>query len=204
MARQVDESTCGSAVLAMLLLAGDPRRALDVASRPAGPAAAFATLQRTLKARTNRGPLGIPLWPDGLGTPPWGAARVARYGRVRYAHRVVGRRRGRDVLAAAAAAAGAGVPVPLFSGGDLDGGAAAAVPRHVVLLTAVGDGTARLYEPSSGSLHAVPEEALAAPDDVAGDDRAALTAALGGWPHVVWALLPRDARGLSPARRPLA
>jgi hypothetical protein len=54
---------------------------------------------------------------------------------------------------------------------------------------------ARLYEPSSGSLHAVPVAALMRPDESGPADRAALTAALGGWPHVVWALLPRDARG---------
>lgn len=200
-ARQVDESTCGSAVLAMLLLAGDPRRALELARWPGGPTTGFAALQRSLKERTNRGPLGLRTWPDALGTPPWGAARVARYGPVRYAHRVVGGRRAPAVLAAALASARAGVPVPLFSGGDLGGGAAAAVPRHVVLLTSAGDGTARLYEPSSGRLHAVPERALLGRGDEAAAERAALTAALGGWPHVVWALLPRDANG---GRRPLA
>lgn len=197
-ARQVDESTCGSAVLAMLLLAGDPQAALRLALRPPGPAAGFATLQRELKARTNRGPFGVRAWPDRYGTPPWGAASVARYGPVRYAHRVVGGGRGgrgRGVVAAAVEAAGAGTPAPLFSGGDLGRGLATAVPRHVVLLTTVDEVTARLYEPSSGSLHAVPVAALLRPDESGPADRAALTAALGGWPHVVWALLPRDARG---------
>jgi hypothetical protein len=195
-ARQVDESTCGSTVLAMLLLAGDPRAALRLARRPAGPAAGFATLQRELRARTNRGPLGLPAWPDRYGTPPWGAATVARYGPVRYAHRVVGGLgAGGGVVAAAVEAARAGAPVPLFSGGDLGRGLATAVPRHVVLLTAADEVTARLYEPSSGSLHAVAVAALLRPDEAGPADRAALTAALGGWPHVVWALLPRDARG---------
>ncbi len=194
-ARQVDETTCGSAVIALLLLAGDPRRALALARWSGGAAAGFAALQRSVRARTNRGLLGLPVWPDALGTPPWGAARVARYGPVRYAHRVVGGRRAPAVVGAALAAARAGVPVPLFSGGDLDGGAAAAVPRHVVLLTAVGDGTARLYEPSSGRLHAVPERVLLDPGEATAAHRAALVDALGGWPHVVWALLPRDANG---------
>jgi hypothetical protein len=194
-ARQVDQSTCGSAVLAMLLLAGDPGRTLELARWPDGPAAGFAALQRAVMARTNRGPLGLPLWPDALGTPPWGAARAARYGAVRYAHRVVGGSAGTGVLTAAVAAASTGVPVPLFSGGDLRRGMAAAVPRHVVLLTAVRDRTARLYEPSSGGLHAVPEAAILAAGSGDPGSRAALSAALGGWPHVVWALLPRDARG---------
>ncbi|MCK9792214.1 hypothetical protein M1843_00450 [Isoptericola sp. 4D.3] len=199
-ARQVDERTCGAAVLAMLLVAGDPRRGLELGRRPPGVAGSFAALQRTLHARTTRGPGGLPLWPAALGTPPWGAARVARYGRVRYTHRVVGRygtRRsdGTRVLAAALAAAAAGVPVPLYTGGDLARGPAAAVPRHVVLLTAVRDGLAVLYEPSSARLHAVPAPALTGAGAASAVDRARTTAALGGWPHVVWALLPRDARG---------
>ncbi|MFC7876525.1 hypothetical protein [Isoptericola sp. NPDC057391] len=198
-ARQVDERTCGAAVLAMLGLAGDPRRALELSRWPAGAATAFAAQQRDLHARTTRGPGGLPLWPTALGTPPWGAARVARYGRVRYTHRVVGGRTARTVLGAAVDAAAAGVPVPLYSGGDLAGGAATAVPRHVVLLTAVRGDVATLYEPSAARLHAVPVAALVAGRGSGGGpasaDREPLAPALGGWPHVVWALLPRDARG---------
>ncbi|GAA1712232.1 hypothetical protein GCM10009809_05550 [Isoptericola hypogeus] len=193
-ARQVDERTCGAAVLTMLLLAGDPRRALEVARWPAGPAEAFAEMQRTFHARTTRGVAGLPTWPAAFGTPPWGAAGAARYGPVRYAHRVVGGRTRARVLDAALAAAGAGVPVPLYTGGDLGRGVTTAVPRHVVLLSAVRDGVATLYEPSSAKLHAVPASALVAPQP-APRDRGALVAAFGGWPHVVWALLPRDARG---------
>jgi len=193
-ARQVDERTCGAAVLAMLRLAGDPRRALEVCRWPAGAAAAFVVAQRELHARAVRGPGGVPWWPAALGTPPWGAARAARYGRVRYSHRVVGGRTARRVLGAAVEAVARGVPVPLYTGGDLARGVSTAVPRHVVLLTAVHDGVATLYEPSSGRLHAVPIPALVAAGREGGDRRL-LTAALGGWPHVVWALLPLDARG---------
>ncbi|SKC52777.1 hypothetical protein [Krasilnikoviella flava] len=194
-ARQVDERTCGSAVLTMLALAGDPRQALELSRRPRGAAASFAAAQRALHARTTRGPGGLPAWPAGLGTPPWGAARVARYGRVRYTHRVVGGRSAPQVLVAAAGAAAAGVPVPLYTGGDLSRGAATAVPRHVVLLTAVRGGLATLYEPSAGRLHAVPVAGLLAPGGPGSGARRLLAPALGGWPHVVWALLPRDARG---------
>lgn len=193
-ARQVDERTCGSAVLALTRLAGDPRRALALARWPAGAAAGFAALQRELHARTTRGPGGLPLWPAALGTPPWGAAAVARYGRVRYTHRVVGGRSSRRVLAAAVAAAAAGVPVPLYTGGDLGHGVRTAVPRHVVLLAAVRDDVATVYEPSGARLHTVPVDALADPAAAGGADPRFL-AALGGWPHVVWALLPRDAHG---------
>jgi hypothetical protein len=102
------------------------------------------------------------------------------------------------VFSAIAAAARAGVPVPLFTGGDLGRGTAAAVPRHVVLLTAVGPGgageeIASVYEPSSGTVHAIALGDLQAPDGGGSLDpatRAARIAALGGWPHVTWAVLP--------------
>lgn len=200
-ARQVDASTCGSAVLAMLALAGDARLALRLA-RAVDPASAFGALQRSVKRATNRTVDGVPAWPSDLGTPPWGAARVARYGKVRYTHRVVsepgraGVGRSGNVWSAVLDAVRAGVPVPLFTGGDLGHGLRTAVPRHVVLLTAVGraDGqdVARIYEPSSGAVHTVPFGVLGvggASDSVA-VVRAARLAALGGWPHVTWALLP--------------
>lgn len=196
-ARQVDERTCGAAVLALLALAGDPRRALELSRRPPGAAEIFAGSQRRWHARATRGPGGLPAWPVALGTPPWGAARVARYGPVRYTHRVVGGRSGASVLAAAVEAAAAGVPVPLYTGGDLARGVSTAVPRHVVLLTAVRDGVATVYEPSSGRLHGLPVAGLVAAGGVGRATRTdrVTEAALGGWPHVVWALLPRDAQG---------
>jgi hypothetical protein len=194
-ARQVDETTCGAAVLAVLRLAGDPAAALALARDPRGAGHGFAALQRDTHARTRR------VWPRRLGTPPWGAAREARYGSVRYTHRVVGSQEPSEgshaVLQAAVTAAAAGIPVPLYTGGDLGRGLATAVPRHVVLLAGVresDDGpTATLYEPSSGALHALPVAALAGG---AGDGRTqgARRRALGGWPHVVWAVLPREER----------
>ncbi|WP_277209047.1 hypothetical protein [Isoptericola croceus] len=194
-ARQVDATTCGAAVLVLLRLAGDPESALALARAPGGARQAFASMQRETHARTRR------WWPQALGTPPWGAAREARYSSVRYTHRVVGARdpsQGpRGVLAAAVAAAAAGVPVPLYTGGDLRRGPAAAVPRHVVLLADVRDvagrATVTLYEPSSGALHAMPTDALRGPGGGPRAERARLRA-LGGWPHVVWAVLPREAR----------
>jgi hypothetical protein len=203
-AQQVDASTCGSAVLAMVALAGDARLALRLA-RAADPASAFAALQHSVKRATNRTAGGIPAWPGNLGTPPWGAARVARYGPVRFTHRVVSHRRsgGDGAWDAVLESVRAGVPVPLFTGGDLRQGWRTAVPRHVVLLAAVTRGgagrredVARVYEPSSGTLHAVPFGVLGEVDanDAPGREtevvRAARLAALGGWPHVTWALLP--------------
>ncbi|MCK0116904.1 hypothetical protein MWU57_07640 [Isoptericola sp. S6320L] len=201
-ARQVDETTCGAAVLVMLRLAGDPAAALALARDPRGAGPAFAALQRATQLRTRR------VWPRRLGTPPWGAARAAQYGPWRYTHRVVGSREPsagpRAVLRAAVDAASAGIPVPLYSGGDLGHGATAAVPRHVVLLTAVRQTvvgpTATLYEPSSGALHAVPVDALRGAGG-APRAQASRRRALGGWPHVVWAVLPSEERREGPAWR---
>lgn len=201
LARQTDATTCGSAVLTLLRLAGDPAAALDLALAR-DPAARFAALQRAVQARTGHAALGPAPWPRALGTPPWTAAREARYDVVRWTHRVVDLPgpRGTAVLAAALAAARAGVPVPLLTGGDLASGWSTAVPRHVVLLTAVQDDVAVVWEPSSGARHGVPVVDLLAPAGrpaaAAGDPvAAARRAALGGWPHVVWALLPAGAGG---------
>ncbi|MCL1868803.1 MAG: hypothetical protein FWF90_00105 [Promicromonosporaceae bacterium] len=186
-ARQIDETTCGAAVLAMLALAGDPDLARRVAADP-GPR--FAVLQRRLHRECAR----EGWWPRRLGTAPWAAARVARCGPVRYTHRVVGSgAEGEAVLHAAVAAASSGVPVPLFTGGDLARGWQTAVPRHVVLLVDAApgpDGVARVYEPSSAALHAVPVQTL-----LQGAPERDLMPALGWWPHVVWAVLPRTPSG---------
>jgi len=185
-ARQVDPTTCGSAVLAMLAMAGDPRLSAWVA---ADPAPRFAELQRRAHRQTSRA--GMLPWPQRLGTAPWGAATVARHGQVRYTHRVVGRGKGgAAVLRAAVTAAGSGTPVPLFTGGDLSGGWRAAVPRHVVLLVDAGDDVVRVYEPSSATMHTVPTGVLLVSERAWAGERAVLTSALGGWPHVVWAALP--------------
>ncbi|MBD5787057.1 hypothetical protein IF650_12790 [Cellulosimicrobium terreum] len=218
-ARQTDGTTCGSAVLGLLAAAGDPVLALWLVTgealgargtsgvEPAVPAlppgtdaaARFRRLQQVVKNRTNRKGLGPFEWPAAFGTPPWGAAREARYAGVRYTHRVVdgphrdGARGGGlgPVLDAALAAAARGAPVPLFTGGDVAAGPATAVPRHVVLLaTADRDSRCELYEPSSGTVHR-----LAAADLAAGPRDPAVRRALGGWPHVVWALLPAGRAG---------
>ncbi|WP_264031927.1 hypothetical protein [Cellulosimicrobium sp. SH8] len=209
-ARQTDATTCGSAVLGLLAAAGDPVLALWLATglRPGddpgpggrswpGGAARFGELQRVVKRRTNHAALGPLPWPASLGTPPWGAARAARHADVRYTERVVAADRDErgPVVRAALVAAARGVPVPLFTGGDLALGVATAVPRHVVLLTDVDadDGTVsgararrcRVYEPSSGTVHDLDVASL-----LDGARQPAVRSALGGWPHVCWALLP--------------
>ncbi|QJW37295.1 hypothetical protein [Cellulosimicrobium protaetiae] len=208
-AQQTDATTCGSAVLGLLAAVGDPVLALWLATglRPGdapgsgrrpwtGGAARFGELQRAVKRRTNRAALGPLPWPAALGTPPWGAARTARYADVRYGERVVRGRSGsgdpEPEVRAALVAAARGVPVPLFTGGDLALGIETAVPRHVVLL-ALADAQLRrcqVYEPSTGTVHDLETGAL-----LDGRHTPEVRRALGGWPHVCWALLPSGRAG---------
>lgn len=201
-ARQSDGTTCGSSVLAMLAAAGDPTLAywlvtgrtlagyrppeIDGIGDAAGPAVRFGDLQDALQHRSNaRAVLGLLPWPPALGTPPWGAAQVARFPGVAYRSVLVDDTRSAEVavvLARAARALDRGVPVPLYTGGDLAMGLATAIPRHVVLLTArTADGFS-VYEPSTGRLLALTTDEMTSPRGP--------VPALGGWSHVCWALLP--------------
>ena len=207
LAAQTDATTCGSAVLAMLAAAGDPGLALWLATGeelpgyvppevvvlrrvlpgaiPTSPERRFAAAQLAVKHVTNRlDPIG---WPGALGTPPWGAVRAARHGGVRFRGELVDdadARRTAGQLDRVVAALEAGVPVPLYVQGDLGGGLAHAVPRHVVLLTGLADdGGLLVYEPGRGRVAPVPRAALLAPEGPRPE--------LGGWTHAAWILLPR-------------
>jgi hypothetical protein len=230
-ARQVDGTTCGAAVLGLLAAAGDPVLArwlvagdlpdgapppeldgvmLSDPWHPADPAAPdwfrtpdgrvthdaatgehasagrWALLQAALHRRsTERAVAGLLPWPRSLGTPPWGAARVARFPGVAYRAVLVDDTRTDevdDLLARVDAALDRGVPVPLYAGGDTTDGPAAALPRHVVLAVGrTGDGY-RVYEPGAGAVLAVSREALRHP--------VGPQPALGRWTHLAWALLP--------------
>jgi hypothetical protein len=222
---QRDATTCGSAVLVHLAALGDPELArwiedgtVPASPRPEVPDAAgrldlvgagmeltdpdrrFDAAQRVVKSATSRHAIGPVGWPEGLGTPPWTAARQARFPGVTYRVAPVDDRtaRGAAVLAAVHAATTAGIPVPLYTSGDLGRGLRFAVPRHVVLaLPQAPDddaGTSRpsahpgapsltIYEPSRGLTHVVALADLLA--------RAAPLRALGSWSHVAAALLPR-------------
>jgi hypothetical protein len=74
------------------------------------------------------------------------------------------------------------VPVPLYAGGDSARGWATAIPRHVVLaVRRLPDGLL-LWEPSAGAL--LPVRTV----DLVHAGRP--LAALGGWSHLMWAVLP--------------
>jgi len=180
-----------------------PHRVADIDA-----AGRMAAAQRHVKWRTGARALGPLRWPAALGTPPWTAAREARFPGVRY--------RGVPVDDASPAAATllarvhgatlAGIPVPLYTGGDLGRGLAGAVPRHVVLAVPppsdvphrgrdqAGEPVLHLYDPSDGRVHQV----LLA--DLLG--RTSPHPALGGWTHVVWILLPSSVGRADSLRRP--
>ncbi len=161
----------------------------DAASR-------IAAAQRHLKRRTSSQAIGPFGWPDRLGTPPWTAAREARFPGVRYTHRAVDDRGagGEQMTNLLVNALRAGYPVLVYSGGTTTQGAATALPRHVVLavpgaevrITAAGDEVISLYEPSEGLVHEVRASDLR--------DRTTPMRALGNWSHVQWLCLPVPSR----------
>ncbi|WP_372592660.1 hypothetical protein [Actinotalea sp.] len=208
-ARQTDQTTCGSACLVLLAAAGDPGLAgwlaagtvprlgvppelgaadpavlARLASLPA--AARYGAVQRVVQHRTNaRSVLGLP-WPAALGTPPWGAAREARFLGLAFRHRLLDDTDTADlapVLDTVARVVEAGVPLPLYAGGDTSRGWSTAVPRHVVLAVGHGPAGFRVWEPSVGAVVEVSRAELLR--------GGAPLPALGGWSHLVWAVLPR-------------
>ncbi|MHB1288015.1 hypothetical protein [Georgenia sp.] len=95
----------------------------------------LSAAQQYIKVRTGARAVGLLRWPGRFGTPPWTAAREARFPSVAYRAVPLD-----DAAPAAAAllasvhrATTAGVPVPLYTGGDIGRGIATAIPRHVVL-----------------------------------------------------------------------
>ncbi|GAA2727062.1 hypothetical protein [Cellulomonas aerilata] len=170
---------------------------------PATPVDRFGAVQRAVKHASTRGALGPLPWPGALGTPPWTAARTARYPGAAYASVLVDDTDTGHltaVLDRVDAALARGFPVPLYTGGDLSRGVVTAVPRHVVLLvppgadgppggspgarpaTSTGARAYAVYEPAGGRVHRLTRAEVLAP--------AGPRAALGGWSHVCWAVLP--------------
>lgn len=164
---QVDGTTCGSAVLVALAAWADPaetRRlegervatgqgtglALGAAAGVAvGFGARYDARQKQVHRESTR------FWPRALGTSPWGmVAWLRRHvpGAGPYRVRLVDDMTASDVedaLAVAGAALAAGRPVPLLVG--------SAVPRHYVMAVGGhGEGSWRVYEPTSGQVRALP------------------------------------------------
>jgi hypothetical protein len=157
---QLDATTCGSAVLVALATWADPAKLDSLEVRETTPsgvvegfAARYDALQRRVHRQTNR------LWPQALGTTPWGFARWLRRhapGVGRYRIRFVDDLSGADVdqvIREVEAALGARRPVPLLVG--------AGVPRHYCLALRISDdGTWRVYEPSSATVRPLDPAAI--------------------------------------------
>lgn len=216
--RQASPTTCGATSLLVLAALGDPVLALWLTSGKRAGATAPPELARLSRAELalpsvaervavaerqvhaaarHRSMLpwaSLPLdWPAAVGTPPWGAAHTARFRGVTYTHAVVHDAdvaRTRTILETVRTANRLGIPVPLYSGGDLGrgGSPAKAIPRHVVLAVpsrTAKPGELRIFEPGAGRIYGVSIDTLLA--------RRRPHAALGGWSHVVWAVLPKAA-----------
>lgn len=202
---QPDSVTCAATGLLLLNAACDPRLEMWLAegTPPAtlppeiaglapdeltepDTARRVALAAAAVHDRATRATLGPFRWPRAYGTPPWGVAREARVPGVVYRHRAVDDRDARlmdEVLTMIVSATTQGIPVPLYSGGDLDGGWQAAVPRHLVLaLPTRTPDRLRIYEPGSGRIEPI------APDDLRA--RTNPHRALGGWTHLAWSLIP--------------
>ncbi|NYF99288.1 hypothetical protein [Janibacter cremeus] len=189
--RQQSPTTCGSAcatVARMLVDAPFARWVVHGEGHPvpgaegSTQAERFASWERTVQARTNGwatpgGGLAM-AWPRALGTPPWGLKHELEHGssRVGTRYRLVSvrghsqeslrarYRRLTDLVVD-------GEPAALYVGNTL-------LPRHIVLVVpGARPGELMVYEPSSGRVLALAEDAFA---------RRRLD--LGGWP-VPWILI---------------
>ncbi|MFV0286190.1 MAG: hypothetical protein ACK5IM_07350 [Demequina sp.] len=201
---QVDQTTCGAAVMGMMLMTGDPFVAAWVATGrslgdhlPSECAAAlelgartieerWQSLQRVLHREATSAALGPLPWPRAYGTPPWRVDNATRFAGLRFRGAMVDDTDGERVAAAVAHASAAlrdGIPVPMYTGGDSSGGLDQVVPRHVVLLTARTKAGFEVYEPSSGRVLPLAVDRL-----LGGGPK---EPALGHWTRVSWMVLPR-------------
>ncbi|WP_062310764.1 hypothetical protein [Demequina rhizosphaerae] len=204
-ARQVDQTTCGAATMAVMLMVGDPFVALWIATGRAlagyepsealhAEAEGFETLtieerwhalQRVIHAQTTASAVGPVAWPRSLGTPPWKVDDSTRFAGLLFRGSLVDDSSPEalaPLLAHARRALGDGIPVPMFTAGDSSLGLDSVIPRHVVLLVAdTGDGF-RVYEPSAGAVLPLADADLR-PD-------AGRLPALGHWSRAAWLVLP--------------
>lgn len=205
-ATQVDQTTCGAAVMAMMLMMGDPLVAVWVMTGRSfgdylprevmGLSGELRTieqrwhgLQRSLHESVTRRGLGVAPWPQSLGTPPWQVAQMTRFAGVDFRGAILDDAHADTVAGAVAHASAAlrdGIPVPMYTSGDSHLGLATVMPRHVVLLVGRTDSGFLVYEPGAG--HVVP---LAEARLYGSGPR---EAAYGNWTRAAWLVLPRPAR----------
>lgn len=205
-ASQVDQTTCGAAVMAMMLMTGDPfvaawvmtgrhfggylpKEVLDVTLLIPGTrsiAERWHALQRVIHRETaRRGLFGAP-WPRALGTPPWRVDDQTRYAGLAFRGVILDDSDPGAVTAAIAHASAAlrdGIPVPMYTSGDSRLGLATVIPRHVVLMVGRTDHGFLVYEPGAGAVVPLAEARM-----FGGGPR---EAAYGHWTRAAWLILPR-------------
>jgi hypothetical protein len=212
-AHQVDQTACGAATMAIMLMIGDPFVGIWVASgrtfahyrppeiaRVTGrawlkePAQRWDALQRSIHVDTVRhGFLLLVPWPRTLGTPPWRVNNRTRFAGLRFQGALIDDTDSADLealIAHATAALQDGIPVPIYASGDSARGLDTVVPRHVVLLTHRTEDGFLAYEPGSARLHAITDQQLR--------DGGKGLKALGAWSHVSWMILPKAKESWNP------
>ncbi|GIG53544.1 hypothetical protein [Demequina activiva] len=205
-ARQVDRTTCGAAVMAVMLMTGDPLVAawlmtgrhcgdylppevlrIVVSERPSRTIEErWSALQSVLHDQVRARGLAVLPWPRRFGTPPWRVDEETRFAGVAFRGAILDDT-STDVVAAAVAHASAalrdGIPVPMFTGGDSSGGLSQVMPRHVVLLVGRTSHGFAVYEPGTGRVVPLTEARLYGPGPQ--------EPAYGHWTRACWMVLPQ-------------
>ncbi|GAA1965418.1 hypothetical protein GCM10009798_27140 [Nocardioides panacihumi] len=146
--RQPDQTSCGAACVVVAGLLRSPAAAPTAAS--------FAhdvldTHRRLVQPVDAVGRAQVP-WPPALGTPPWAVAKALQdIEGVPYRTRVA--RWSASSAYAIVVTAVATHPVALYIGSSL-------MPRHVVLAVSAGSAGLSVYDPASGGLVTVTQEAF--------------------------------------------
>lgn len=184
---QPDPTTCGSASLVTAKMVNDPVYALKVMTGydattglddGAGSGGdvvhkRFGDEATVMHDRTNM------VWPERLGTSPWGAAEQMSDGSgvsgTEYGVHLADPANSGGEFERIAATVQSGQVVPLYVGDGL-------VPRHVVLAVGSQGDSLQIYEPSTGKTYSVPRSELA-------NDRA--KEGFGRWSEYWGAVLPQ-------------
>ncbi|GEP36724.1 hypothetical protein NPS01_03870 [Nocardioides psychrotolerans] len=154
--RQPDRRSCGASVLVAARMLAEPAYAAAFTTARSARSATFAREALGLHRRVTgphdvAGRLQLP-WPRAIGTPPWAVARhLTTLSGVPHTIRLT--RIGlHEELDEVRAAVGGGHPVALYVGDRW-------LPRHVVLVVGASAAAWQIYEPASGRVLDVAEEA---------------------------------------------
>jgi hypothetical protein len=160
---QITQTECGSASVVMARVLTDPIFAYSLTTGANGEdltAGQFAARTGTIEAQLHNA--ASKLWPENLGTSPWGVASGMNSGpggNAGYAVTWVDStdlRASSAALAHAISAVDAGHPVPVLLGPTLQG-LAQGTALHYVLITGHSNGQLSIYDPEGGSITELPD-----------------------------------------------